>query len=146
MVLRDNLILRNFGSNNICLYFDYKPGVFINPPLFVISIILHWLYLKAIFYRVYIGKYKLHSILITHFIKNMRILKNLFAFIFYSMERRKHFFEIKGFSECHIFLDRYSKHSLYCVFCCATCWPQNFSTSHFPIYKFNLCTCSKTSK
>merc|ERR1712066_841091 len=40
---KDNLIKKNFGSNNICLFFDFEPGIFVHPPLFVVSIVFYWL-------------------------------------------------------------------------------------------------------
>ena len=52
---RDNIIHRNFGYNNLCLYFDSKPAIYISPPMFLLVTISYWTYAIAIMLRSFIA-------------------------------------------------------------------------------------------
>ena len=51
----DNIIHRNFGSNNVCLYFDFKPVIYFIPPMFLLVIISYWTYAVALLFRSFIA-------------------------------------------------------------------------------------------
>ena len=51
----DNLIHRNFGSNNICLYFDYKPVIYFVPPMFLVVVTTYVFYASVLIKRAFLA-------------------------------------------------------------------------------------------
>ena len=52
---KDNIIYRNFGYNNMCLYFDYRPVGYISPALYNIVVGFTTVYCYCSGIRVWLG-------------------------------------------------------------------------------------------
>ena len=52
----DNIIKKSFGANNVCLYFDFAPALYVMPPLWCLVSIVVAFYCVASIYRYRIGK------------------------------------------------------------------------------------------
>ena len=55
----DNIIKETFGANNVCLYFDFAPAIYVLPPLWTLVSIVVAFYCVASIYRYRIGKLQL---------------------------------------------------------------------------------------